>query len=107
MNIRMRKCWSDTLRHDAWLVFGHIIDSPLSPGLICDPRLLVNTIMFPEVPTTAHINSFISQNSSSLFDTQHQIAVGPGISIVSLQTVADNACNVSLDNDLEKWPIMD
>ena len=84
----MSRRYIETGRQAVWT---HYIESALSAGLICDPRRLGNTIMFPEVPTTANINSFILQNSSSLFDTQHQIAVGLGISIVSLQTLADKA----------------
>ena len=65
--------------------------------------------MFPEVPTTANINSFISQNSSSLFDTldtQHQLGAEWEYQLL-VYRLEDNACNVSLDNDLEKWPIID
>ena len=99
----MSRRYIETGRQAVWT---HYIDSALSPSLICDPRRLVNTIMFPEVPTIANINSFISKNSSSLFDTQHQFGAGWEYQLL-VYRLKDNACNVSLDNDLEKWPIMD
>ena len=85
----MSRRYIETGRQAVWT---HYIDSALSPSLICDPRRLVNTIMFPEVPTTANINSFISKNSSSLFDTQHQFGAGWEYQLL-VYRLKDNACN--------------